>query len=204
MPQKCNSFNQAVTVLRRIIVLQKKDMEKRVFQNPKFKDRVTVLKSPKETNHEYLLLEIELDPKGGNGLHYHTSFSEEFIPLNGDLGVRLGKEKVILKPGNSSTVKAGELHHFFNPGDETIRFQVKIVPGHEGFLQGVKIAYGLAEDGLTTKTGIPKKLDHLALLLKLSDTRATGPLGLLFSLIMSKAKRAERKGVLKELTEKYC
>ncbi len=179
-------------------------MEKRVFQNSKFKDRVTVLKSPKETNHEYLLLEIELDPKGGNGLHYHTSFSEEFIPVNGDLGVRLGKKKVILKPGNSAVVKIGESHHFFNPGGETIRFQVKIVPGHEGFLQGVKIAYGLAEDGLTTKTGIPKKLDHLALLLKLSDTRAGGLLGLIFSLIMMKAKRAESNGVLKALTEKYC
>ncbi len=168
-------------------------MEKRVFQNPKFKDRVTVLKSPKETNNEYLLLEIELDPKGGNGLHYHTSFSEEFIPIKGDLGVRLGKDKVILKPGNSSIVKVGQLHHFFNPGNEAILFQVKIVPGHEGFLQGVKIAYGLAEDGLTTKTGIPKKFDHLALLLKLSDTRAKGLLGLIFSLIMIKAGRAERK-----------
>jgi mannose-6-phosphate isomerase-like protein (cupin superfamily) len=179
-------------------------MEKRVFQNSKFKDRVTVLKSSKETNNEYLLLEIELDPKGGNGLHYHTSFSEEFIPVNGDLGVRLGKDKVILKPGNTSTVKAGQLHHFFNPGNEAIRFHVKIVPGHEGFLQGIKIAYGLAEEGLTNATGIPKKLDHLALLLKVSDTRAKGLLGLIVPLLMMRAKKAERKGVLKELTERYC
>jgi hypothetical protein len=31
-----------------------------------------------------MLLEVELEPKGGNGLHYHTSFVEEFIPIDGD------------------------------------------------------------------------------------------------------------------------
>ena len=71
-------------------------------------------------------------------------------------------------------------------------------------MQGIKIAYGLAEDGLTSATGIPKKLDHLALLLKVSDTRAKGLLGLMVPLLMMRAKKAERKGVLKELTERYC
>ena len=80
MSQKYSSFNQAAHILTGVIVLQKKVMEKRVFQNSKFKDRVTVLKSPKETNNEYLLLEIELDPKGGNGLHYHTSFQKNLFP----------------------------------------------------------------------------------------------------------------------------
>ena len=178
-------------------------MEKRIFQNPKIKDKVTVLKTASETNHEYLLLEVELEPKGGNGLHYHTSFSEEFIPVEGNLGVTLGKENLVLTPGHSSTVQPQQLHRFYNPTDKPIRFQVKIVPANEGFLQGLAIAYGLAEDGLTNNTGVPKKLEHLGILLKLSDTRIPGFLGLITPFLLRKAKKAEQKGTYRDLISKY-
>ena len=179
-------------------------MEKRTFYNPKIKDKVTIVMSPKETNNEYMLLEIELEPKGGNGLHYHTAFTEEFTALVGDLGVRVGNKKMILSKGEKATVEINQRHHFFNPGDRPISFQVKLVPGHEGFLQGLKIAYGLATDGLTTDSGMPKKIDHLAVVMDLSATYAAGFLSFLTPLFKKRAQGAKKRGVYDELVKRYC
>ncbi len=179
-------------------------MEKRVFQNPKIKDKVTLLKSPQETNNEYILLEVELEAKGGNGIHYHTSFTEEFIPVDGALGIQIQQQQLRLLPGQRSTAPVNIPHRFYNPGHKPITFHVKITPAQEGFLQGLKIAYGLAEDGLTNNNGVPKKLDHLAVLLELSDTRVTGFLGFITPYLLWKAKKARKKGIHKELIDKYC
>lgn len=60
---------------------------RRVFHNPKVKDKVTVLKSADQTKGQYILLEVELAPGGGTPKHYHTSFDETFIPMEGTVGL---------------------------------------------------------------------------------------------------------------------
>lgn len=178
-------------------------MEKRIFENPKIQDKVTVITSPAETNHEYMLLEVELKPKGGNDLHFHETFTEEFIPVAGTLGVQVGKETLDLLPGESSLVQKNVMHRFFNPTNETIKFHVKIVPAKENFIQGLAIAYGLAADGHTNEKGMPKKLDHLALLIDLTETKLKGPMALIASFMTRRAKKLRNKGVLDALLNKY-
>jgi mannose-6-phosphate isomerase-like protein (cupin superfamily) len=179
-------------------------MNKQILINPCFKDRVTILETGKETSGAYDLLEVELDPAGGNSLHYHTSFSETFIPVEGTLGVVKGKQKLELKPGSTATIEKGEMHCFFNPGDSIIRFRVKIAPSNINFLQSLGIVYGLAADGLTNKTGRPNKLAHMAILLDLSDTRVPGFFGLITPLLLRKARSKRTVAMRKELVEKYC
>jgi quercetin dioxygenase-like cupin family protein len=179
-------------------------MKKIVFENPKIKDRVTVIEGPEDTNNAHMLLEIELQPKGGNALHYHTSFSEEFIPLEGPLGVQLGKQELTLLPGQTALVAIGQPHRFFNQSNKTVRFMVKIVPANEGFLQSLRIAYGLATDGLTNATGVPKKLDHLSILTDLSDTRLAGGMSLLNGLFLWRAKKLKKNGKLTALLKRYA
>jgi mannose-6-phosphate isomerase-like protein (cupin superfamily) len=178
-------------------------MKKRVFENPLIKDKVTVLKTTSEANGKYVLVEVELQPGGGNDLHYHTSFSEEFTAVAGILGIDVGKKILRLHPGEQAIAPVKQLHRFYNPGKEVIRFQVKIVPPKDNFLKGLSIGYGLAADGLTTNKGIPKKFAHLALLLDLTDTRLPGMLSLLNPIIKSSARRARKKGIDKQLIEKY-
>lgn len=178
-------------------------MKKIVFENPSIKDRVTVIEGPEDTNNAHILLEIELQPKGGNALHYHTSFSEEFIPLEGPLGVQLDKQELTLLPGQSAMVVMGQAHRFFNHSEKTVRFLVKIVPANEGFLQSLRIAYGLAKDGLTNATGVPKKMDHLSILTALSDTRLAGGMSLLNGLFLWRAKKLKKKGMIEELIRRY-
>ena len=178
-------------------------MEKRVFENPLIKDKVTLLKSSRETNGAYTLVEVELEPGGGNSLHYHTSFTEEFTAIEGVLAIGLGKRQLYVKPGETAVATVNQLHRFYNPGETTIRFEVKLTPGVTRFEKGLAIGYGLAADGRTNKQGIPKKLSHVAVLLDLTDTRLTGFIALLNPFLRSMAKKAKRKGVLKELESRY-
>lgn len=165
---------------------------------------VTIVKSSEETEGAYILLEVALSPGGGNVLHYHTSFAEEFIPVAGVLALELEHQKLLLRPGRRAKVIIGQRHRFFNPGKTTIRFQVKITPGNPNFTDALQIRHGLAMDGKATKKGIPRKLDHLALLWELSDTRFTGFLSLLHPLLRQRSRKALRKGIDRELYRRYC
>ncbi|HET6996544.1 MAG TPA: cupin domain-containing protein [Chitinophagaceae bacterium] len=179
-------------------------MQKRVFYNPKVKDKVTVLKTAGETNNDHILVEVELAPGGGTPKHYHTSYNETFIPVKGILGVDVGKKSFRLEKEQVATANKNEIHRFYNPGKETIRFHVKISPAETRFLESLCIGYGLADDGLTNSKGIPKKMDHLAVLMEHADSRFTGFLALIEPFILRRAKKARKKGVMKELLQKYC
>lgn len=177
-------------------------MEKRVFENPDIKDKVTLLESSLDTNGAYTLLQVELEVGGGNSLHYHTSFSEEFTAVDGVLSIGLKKRQLHLKPGQHTTAAVNQLHRFYNASDKPITFTVKLVPGSVDFEKCIAIGYGLASDG-HTKKGIPRKLDHLALLLDLSNTRLTGFFSLILPYLLFRAKKARRNGTLTALENKY-
>ncbi|MDF2190267.1 hypothetical protein [Paraflavitalea sp. CAU 1676] len=178
-------------------------MERRVFENPLIKDKVTLLKSSEETNGAYTLVEVELLAGGGNDLHYHTSFTEEFTAIEGTVSIGFGKSNLHLKPGEKALARIDQLHRFYNASNSTIRFEVKLVPGSVEFEKGLAIGYGLATDGLTNKHGIPKKLDHLAVLLDLTNTRLTGIYGLIIPFLLYRARKARNKGILADLENRY-
>jgi quercetin dioxygenase-like cupin family protein len=180
------------------------NMQKRVFENPLIKDKVTLVESSSETAGAYSLVEVELAAGGGNGRHYHTTFDEEFTAVDGVLGIDLEKEQLRIQPGQQAIAPLGKIHRFYNPGDKAIRFLVKIVPGNIRFEQALAIAYGLAGDGLVTKKGVPKNFDHAALLLTLSDTGLPGFLTFIRPILKWRAAKATRKGMDQELIRKYC
>jgi quercetin dioxygenase-like cupin family protein len=179
-------------------------MEKRVYSNPLVKDKITFIKTAKETGGEYTLLEVELAPGGGTPMHAHTSFDEEFIPVEGTLGIRVEKTKYLLHPRESAIAPIGKFHRFYNPGKTPIRFLVRITPSCESFEYALKISYGLAEDGKVNKKGIPKSFAHVSLLTTMADTVLPGFLSIILPLIRWKARMAVKKGIDKELINKYC
>jgi hypothetical protein len=66
--------------------MEKKLIATRVFINPVFKDRLTVLKTREETGGEYSLNELEKAPGEGNFMHTHSAFEEKFTAVKGILG----------------------------------------------------------------------------------------------------------------------
>ncbi len=181
----------------------KKTTTRRVFVNPIYKDKATVLESVEETGGRYMVGELEIAPGGGNFMHTHSAFEETFIAVRGTLGVVLKGKKYFLKSGESITVPLHAPHHFFNSTNETVTCHLKFTPGHEGFVKGIAIGYGLAMDGKTNSKGIPKSLMHLALLMVLTDTKPTGIMGLLFPVFKWLANRAKKNGTEQALLAKY-
>jgi mannose-6-phosphate isomerase-like protein (cupin superfamily) len=176
---------------------------KRVFINPVFKDKATVLETAADTGGSYMLGELEVAPGGGNFMHTHSAFEETFTAVKGVLGVVLNKKRHYLQPGQSVTVPLHTPHYFFNDGKQPVTCLIKFKPGHEGFVKGIAIGYGLAADGKTNSKGIPRSLTHLALLITLTDTKPTGVMGMLFPVFKWLANKARKNGTEEKLLEKY-
>ncbi|PSR51862.1 hypothetical protein AHMF7605_28525 [Adhaeribacter arboris] len=60
---------------------------RRIIVNPCLKESIIFVQTAAETNGAVTELIITLQPGGGNPLHYHTSYTETFTALEGELGL---------------------------------------------------------------------------------------------------------------------
>ncbi len=176
----------------------------RTIVNPIFKDTATFLERSAETGGKYCACEVTLLPGGKNVAHIHKKYSETFTAIAGNLGVKAGGKTIILKPGETFTVPIGVVHSFFNPGPETIRYNIVIAPGFDGFEYMLRILYGMARDGQTDKNGLPKRLALIALIGEIGDTSLPGLFVLLAPLLKFLAARARKRGEEQRLLATYC
>ena len=179
-------------------------MQKRVFFNPAINDTATFITTSEESKGEFSLIEIDLNKSDGPPLHYHNSFSEKFEVIQGVLYIQIGKEKKVLNPGESVLVPKGVSHKFYNIVDDNVKFRITLRPGSPGMENFIRILYSLAQDGLTDKKGKPNKFAHLASILAMSDTNASGLMSLLSPIIKVVAQKAKKDGTEKWLLDKYC
>lgn len=164
---------------------------------------IEVIQSSEETAGKLLEVEVLMEPNGGNDLHYHTTFEEEFFVVEGTLGIQLEKEIMHLSPGEAAVAPLHKLHRFFNPSKTaSVRFRVRVTPPRM-FEATLRIAHGLANDGKTNKKGIPSSIWHLALLFEMGESYAPLlPHWLQLGLCKFLARLARWLGKDKEL-EKY-
>lgn len=177
---------------------------RRRIYHPLQRDAAIFLETAAESGGCRTLIEIELAPGGGNPPHRHLTYTERFEVVEGTLVVRLGDRELELGPGESATVPIGTTHCFANRTGEEVRFRVEIAPGHRGFEQVLQIGYGMAADGRTWSTGMPRNPLALALCLELSDMRAVGPAALMHPVMGLLARLARRRGLDRRLIEQYC
>lgn len=176
------------------------------FYNPVNGETTTILKSAAQTSGNHTLFEVTLAPGGGNPLHYHTKFTEEFFAVSGQLGLQKNKIVLYLEEGQSVLVPANTPHRFFNDGKTPITFRVKLVSGQPDFENFLKVMFGLVNDNKTFgKTQIPKNMYHIAIAFVWGNTHLANPvLRLLSPLVSIFYKRALRLGIDKKLLIKYC
>ena len=141
---------------------------------------------------------------GGNEPHLHDDYAETFTVIQGDLTLLTGKEFKILKKGESFTIPPKMVHCFKNRTKSAVKFRVEFVPGQPGFEKALKIGYGLAKDGLTSRKGIPTKFSHFALLIMMSAVRIPGIFTWLMPAFRWSANRAIKNGEAEELIQRYC
>ncbi len=170
--------------------------------NPVIGDRVTFLKSTEETGGEYLLAEVELAPGGGNAMHYHLAFTEEFEVLEGRLNVDVDGKSLVLETGEKAFVHKKVPHRFYNTSGEPTVFNVEIRPARR-MEDSLRVAYGLARDGKTNDKSVPRKILQLALLFQMGEGYLVGaPTFVQRAVFGTLAAIARWKGVDKSF-EKY-
>jgi len=177
-------------------------MERKIY-NPIQKDQVTFIKTHADTDGACTLVEVELADGGGVGLHYHKTYSEEFQCLQGVVEVQLGKTVYPLFEGQSAIASPNVNHLFRNRSGRSCRFRVELRPASRGFEKSLQIGYGLARDGLCKQNGFPKDKLALAWLFDISESNLPGWMSLIEFVLRRQAKKARKKGLDKELEERY-
>src|SRR4051794_21368187 len=132
------------------------------IENPVSGERITFLQTAADTDGALLEIELELTPDGHvPGLHVHPVQQERFEVLEGTMTFRLGRRTITAGPGDVVVVPAGAAHKFANGGDGRATARVQITPALK-MEDLFETACALAEEGATTRKGMPKPL-HLAL-----------------------------------------
>lgn len=176
-----------------------------VYLNPVTKEKATILKTSAQTNGAYTLIAVELQPGGGNPIHFHEQFTEDFYPIKGTLGVHyLGKE-ILLKPNENFKVPLLDAHRFYNPTNEIIVFRARLEPGQPNFENFMAVLFGLVGDGKTFgKNQMPYNPFHAILLLHWGDTQVDHFLFRWIKPLLSVMITLSRKlGYEKHLLKKY-
>lgn len=150
------------------------------------------------------VLEITIFPGEKTPWHYHTLFSETFEILKGTLEVGKGENINKLKQGNMVTIEPNEKHYYKNISKEECIVKATLSPGNKNFENSLFILKGLANDGLASTAGTPKKFSDLALFIYLNNSRMVGFQKVAEPIFNYVAKTAIRKGHLNELIQKYC
>lgn len=145
----------------------------RTVKNPAIGDEVTFLKTSRETGGAYTLVRVTLAPGGGNDMHFHRTFAEDFEAVEGVLTIECDGQRLQLQPGECATAPIGSRHRFANDTASPITFIGKIYPA-ERFEETIRIAYGLAREGKVKDGGMPKNLLQLALLFEIGGTYPAG------------------------------
>jgi quercetin dioxygenase-like cupin family protein len=175
----------------------------RRIHNPIQRDAATFLETSEETGGARTLVELEIAPGGRVNPHEHTTYIEYFAVHRGRLTVRVDDAEVHLGPGDEAIVPAGAVHSWANEGDDRAMAVLELQPGHAGFEKALRVAYGLASDGLVNSRGVPRNPLHTALLLDWSEGRLAGSSALLSRPLALLARLARARGVDRELERRY-
>lgn len=164
-----------------------------------------ILRTSAETGGEYTRFEVRLKPGGGNPIHYHTKFTEDFTAIKGTLGLYYEGNNIYLQPGKSRLVPVRARHRFFNDTEEDIIFQVVLRKGQPDFEKFLIVMFGLVNDGKTiTKNQVPVNIFTLAIMYRWGDTHLANPIIKLLSPVINViGKLAAHMGRDKLLIRKY-
>ena len=127
-------------------------------ENPVTRERMTFIATAADTGGEATIFELTGRPDCEVAMaHVHPHQSERFEVIEGIVEVRLGREKILVGPGDVVDIAPGIAHTWKNAGAEDVRFRVEVRPSL-GFERMIETMFGLAADGKTTRKGMPNPL----------------------------------------------
>ena len=165
-----------------------------VFENPLSGERITICRLTSDGALEW---ELELAPGGRvPSAHAHPEQEERFTVLAGQLRLRVGRRRVLARPGDTVVIPPGTAHHFANPGPEPARIAVRSSPALS-MTDLLATAAAMASEQQAAGRAFPRLAD---LVLFLDDFRREVaapylPAGLVRAVIAPLARLARRRGL---------
>ena len=125
------------------------------ISNPVTGESITFHQTSADTNGESVVIETVVQPDGAVcSTHVHPSQTERFAVVDGRLGMKVGRTKLLLERGDVAMVEPGTPHKFWNMGDGEVRFVCEVRPALQ-FESLLETMFALAADGKTNKKGMP-------------------------------------------------
>src|SRR5215207_6534853 len=129
-----------------------------VYENRVQGDRFVVREGSQDTRGERLTGDLYIRPGGAiAGKHVHSYITERFEVVAGTVRFHLGGRDEVAAPGQRVEVPPGVVHDWCNVGKDDAHVLVDIRPA-ERFELMIQNLYGLANDGKTNASGVPKLL----------------------------------------------
>jgi quercetin dioxygenase-like cupin family protein len=128
------------------------------LENPVTGEVIVFHRTSKQTNGEEVFIEVIVRPHGSvAAAHVHPYQTERFEVREGLLGLRVGDEELVARPGDVAVVTPGTVHRFWNAGEEEARFFVEVRPALR-FESLIETMFTLAAEGKTNRRGMPNPL----------------------------------------------
>jgi len=167
--------------------------EPNLIVNPLSGEQIAILRSAADTGGQVLDWELRLAPGGRvPSSHAHPEQQETFTVLEGTMRFRVGRRRIIARPGDRVLVPPDTVHHFANAGGATARVAVESRPALR-MEELLKTAAALAQDQHTAGRALPRPLD-LALFMTDFEREVAAPFlpRALVRLVMRGLARAAR------------
>ena len=130
-----------------------------VLENPRRRERVTVLASAADTGGRELILAVECEPTLERPpLHIHPRSEERFEVVAGTVSYVLGPGAAKrATAGDAVVIPAGSAHTWWNEGGETLKMRGTLAPAGR-FDRFMETIYGLTRGGKVNAKGVPHLL----------------------------------------------
>jgi mannose-6-phosphate isomerase-like protein (cupin superfamily) len=126
--------------------------------NPVTGEQLHFVNTAADTDGEYVLVEVTVEPRGAvASTHVHPFQTETFEVLEGAVHFEIDRKTVVVEAGACVRVPPGTAHRFWNAGDQPAWFSAEVRPAL-GFESLVETMFALAADGKTNRKGLPNPL----------------------------------------------
>ena len=128
-----------------------------IIEDPITKQRITFLKTARDTDGELLRFEVRMASGGFIHRHMHPMQQERVEVVSGTMRFRIRGRERSLALGETLVVNPGEAHEVHNESGEDAIFVVEARPALKTE-RGLEIIFGLAKEGKTNRDGRPKNV----------------------------------------------
>lgn len=137
--------------------------------------------------------------------HYHRKFDKTFEVLEGEIIIMNGSEEIVLKAGESATIKKDIVHNY-QVGNSNAVVKVTLVPGSLCFENAIKVIQGVRRDGEQAELAKVENnnMVYMAVISRLTDANFLGEAGATLETFLLTEEGNQVMYIQNELLERYC